>query len=315
MEFVSGKSIKDIIRRVQAKNIPIPPAHIADIVASVVCRARLRASTDPTVRQHAQHHSPRRQPTKCSCPTAARPRSSISAIAKSEMTKPQDRDRNDQGKFVYMSPEQSRQRKSPDQPPAPIFFPSGIVFTKCWSGDNPFQKANIVLSSTRFSAFNRRRHRRSIRISLPLMRHRGALAKKANDRYSDCSEMKMDLRRAILLGENRQAAQNLQQFMQQLFREQIEKKQKFIQETGKGQALLQGRRDPGAKHPRDVATSSYNPNQYGDPTITPQPTPLPIHQPDRASGSAMVRRRKRRWHYPLWSVILVRRACRWADSH
>ncbi len=306
MEFVNGKSIKDIIDASKAKGVPIPPAHTADIVARL-CSGLGYAHqlTDMSGNMLNIIHRDV-NPHNVLVTYGGEAKIIDFGIAKSEMNEHKTETGTIKGKFVYMSPEQSAAEKIDNRSD---IFSIGIVLYEMLSGDNPFQKANIVLSldaiqryqppppstiNPEFAPFD------------PIIAK--ALAKKANDRYQDCAEMETDLRRAILTGEIAKPPQNLQQFMQQLFREQIEKEQKFIQETGKSQAY--GQDETNARAAKQVSaseqkTGAFRNDEFSAPGITPRPTPLPIHQTGSRSGSAVVRRRKRRLALSIVSVILV----------
>lgn len=300
MEFVNGKSIKDIIDASRAKGIPIPPAHTADIVAKLCAGlGYAHALTDMSGGNLNIIHRDV-NPHNVLVTYGGEAKIIDFGIAKSEMNEHKTETGTIKGKFVYMSPEQSAAEKIDKRSD---IFSIGIVLYEMLSGDNPFQKANIVLSldaiqrfhpplpstiDPEFLAFD------------PIMER--ALAKNPNERYQDCSEMQLDLQRAIMLGEVRKPETSLAKFMHELFQDQIDKENKFIQETGRGMAVQQGGMTGTRTKP---PSGAYQVDEFAEPHLTPRPTPLPIHQTGSRSGSAIIRRKKRRLAVSIVSVILV----------
>ena len=300
MEFVNGKSIKDIIDASRAKNVPIPTAHTADIVAKLCAGlGYAHALTDMSGGNLNIIHRDV-NPHNVLVTYGGEAKIIDFGIAKSEMNEHKTETGTIKGKFVYMSPEQSAAEAIDKRSD---IFSIGIVLYEMLSGENPFQKANIVLS---LDAIQRFHPPLPSSIDPEFLAFDSivekALAKKPDDRYQDCSEMQLDLQRAIMLGEVRKPPSGLGKFMHELFQEQIDKENKFIQETGKGMALHKGSTAGSRSKP---PSGDFSVDEFGHPHLTPRPTPLPIHQTGSRSGSAIIRRKKRRLAVSIVSVILV----------
>jgi serine/threonine-protein kinase len=299
MEFVNGKSIKDIIDAARASGSAIPAAHTADIVAKLCAGlGYAHALTDMAgANLNIIHRDV--NPHNVLVTYGGEAKIIDFGIAKSDMNEHKTETGTIKGKFVYMSPEQSAAEKIDKRSD---IFSIGIVLYEMLSGENPFQKANIVLSLDAIQRFDPPPPS-SIDPDFvafdPIVAK--ALAKTADARYQDCSEMQHDLQRILAVGEIRRAPTPLGKFMQDLFREQIEKENKFIQETGKGMALPPGSAAGVRTRP---ASGAFAADARTEPDLTPEPMLSPAQSTESRSAPHTARRGNRRVVASIAAIVV-----------
>src|SRR3954471_8055209 len=169
-------------------------------------------------------------------------------IAKSEMSTVKTEAGMIKGKFVYMSPEQSLAKKLDKRSD---IFAVGISLYEMLTGINPFHKKNIVLSLEAVQRFDPpppSEYDPSYAPFDPIIAK--AMAKDRDRRYSDAAEMQDDLRRVVVP----RPAERLGQFMQRIFRAQVEEEQKMLMDSDSMKLTGAGpRRTPAKPTPAHAA--------------------------------------------------------------
>jgi serine/threonine protein kinase len=303
MEYVHGKSIKDIIDASRARKMPIPPAHTADIVGKLCSGMAYAHSLIDESGQSFNIIHRDINPHNVLVNYGGEAKIIDFGIAKSEMNEHKTETGTIKGKFVYMSPEQSAAEKIDKRSD---IFSIGIVLYEMLSGENPFQKANIVLS---LDAIQRFTPPPPSSINPDFQAFDAivakALAKKPDERYQDASEMQLALQRAVILGEIAAPGKNLAGYMQELFKDSIEKEQQYMKDSRREIAntpIADMTPRPRAA-PSGPSSRQMERQQPAD--FTPPPTPLPIHQTGSRSGVTQIRKRRRRTVMSIVASIIV----------
>src|SRR5207237_4770752 len=142
------------------------------------------------------------------------------------------------GKFVYMSPEQSLAKKLDKRSDISAI---GISLYEMLTGINPFHKNNIVLTLEAVQRYDPpppSEYDHSYAPFDPIVAK--ALTKDRDRRYSDASEMQDDLRRVVLP----RPPERLGQFMQRIFRQQVEEEQKMLMDSDSMRLTADKKRTP-----------------------------------------------------------------------
>ena len=187
-------------------------------------------------------------------------------IAKSEMSTVKTDAGMIKGKFVYMSPEQSRARKLDKRSD---IFAIGISLYEMLTGINPFHKSNIVLTLEAVQGFEPPppgEYDPALAPFDPIVAR--ALAKDRDLRYADAAEMHDDLRRMILPP----APERLGQFMSRLFRQQLEQDQQLLMDDGSPKLVAAG------QGPTPASVPDLRPERMsGASGRMPAPKPAKVH--------------------------------------
>lgn len=229
MEYVHGKALRDVIDRARQLGDYVHPGHAVEMISklcsglSYAHNARDMSGT-PLGIIHRDIN-----PHNMLISYAGDLKIIDFGIAKSEMSMHQTETGTIKGKFVYMSPEQSAAEKLDKRSD---IFAVGICLYETLTFVNPFAKANIVLS---LDAIQRKDppppSQTNPRLACfdPIIQK--ALAKKPEDRYQDCSELRDDLQALLQSGAVPRPPQHLADYMHDLFEEQIEQEKRMIIET------------------------------------------------------------------------------------
>jgi len=230
MEYVAGKSLRDVIDKVQARHARMPPAHSAEIIAKL-CGGLSYAHNAADMMGQALGIVHRDiNPHNLLISYSGEVKIIDFGIAKSEMQEHKTETGTIKGKFVYMSPEQSAAEKLDKRSD---IFAVGICLYESLSGSNPFAKSNIVMS---LDAIQRKDPPPIAEVDpkfapfQPIITK--ALAKKPDERYADCADMRNDLQQLISSGALEAPTESLNAFMVELFAEQIESEKRMIVATG-----------------------------------------------------------------------------------
>src|SRR5882762_1320029 len=242
MEYVSGRTLRDLIDGAAKKKEKLPP-EVCRSIAEQICDGASYAHnlTDVTGRSLNIIHRDL-NPQNVLLSYTGDVKIIDFGIAKSEMSTVKTEAGMIKGKFVYMSPEQSLAKKLDKRSD---IFAIGISLYEMLTGINPFHKNNIVLTLEavqRYEPPPPSEYDPSYAPFDPIISK--ALVKDRDRRYSDAAEMQDDLRRVVLP----RAAERLGQFMSRLFRAQFEEEQKLLMDSDRARIASPGpaRTPPGA---------------------------------------------------------------------
>lgn len=226
MEYVAGKPLREIIDRARKLGESVPPAHAATIIAdlcgglSFAHNAKGLSGTDLQIIHRDVN------PANLLVSYAGDLKLIDFGIAKSEGSNDRTEVGTIKGKFVYMSPEQSAAQPLDKRSD---IFSVGICMYETLTGNNPFVKSNAVLSMDAIQRLELpplSQHNRKLAPFDPIMSR--ALAKKREDRYSDCAELADDLQNLLRTGAIEPPRMSLSDYMNDLFEEQIASERRII---------------------------------------------------------------------------------------
>lgn len=229
MEYVHGKSLKEVIDHAKAIDSPIPAPLVVEMI-SRLCDALCYAHEakdmvgDTLGIVHRDIN-----PYNFLVSYSGESKVIDFGIAKSEMATHKTETGTIKGKFVYMSPEQSAALELDARSD---IFSVGICLYEALTYRNPFAKGNAVLSldaiqrqdpppladfKPEYAVFQNIADR--------------ALAKNPDDRYSSCREFGDALRALLDDGVVERHPVSLQDYMNDIFRDQIIEEKRMILET------------------------------------------------------------------------------------
>ncbi len=222
MEYVAGKSLRDVIDVAMKRKEKLHPEHCR-VIAEMICDGASYAHnlTDMSGRSLNLVHRDL-NPQNVLISYTGDVKVIDFGIAKSEMSTVKTEAGMIKGKFVYMSPEQSMARKLDKRSD---IFAIGISLYEMLTGINPFHKNNIVLTLEavqRYDPAPPSEYDPSYAPFDPIVAK--ALAKDRDRRYGDASEMMDDLRHVVLP----RPPERVAQLMQRIFRAQVEEEQKML---------------------------------------------------------------------------------------
>src|SRR3954469_5880473 len=265
MEFVQGKSLRDLIDTTGKRREKIP-AELCRSLAEQICDGASYAHnlTDMGGRSLNLVHRDL-NPQNVLISYGGDVKIIDFGIAKSELSTVKTEAGMIKGKFVYMSPEQSLAKKLDKRSD---IFAIGISLYEMLTGINPFQKANIVSTLEAVQRYDPPAPSRVDRAYAPFDPIVAkALAKDRDRRYADAAEMHDDLRRVVLP----RPPERLSQFMSRLFRAQLEEEQKMLMDSDQIKLTNSGpKKTPSRPQP------SQN---------TPRPAPAPAPEPPESQES------------------------------
>jgi serine/threonine protein kinase len=284
MEYVSGRTLRDLIDGVAKKKEKMP-AEICRSIAEQICDGASYAHnlTDVTGRSLNIIHRDL-NPQNVLLSYTGDVKIIDFGIAKSEMSTVKTEAGMIKGKFVYMSPEQSLAKKLDKRSD---IFAVGITLYEMLTGTNPFHKSNIVLTLEAVQRYDPpppSQYEASYAPFDPIIAK--ALAKDRDRRYPDAAEMLDDLRRIVLP----RSPERLSQLMARLFRQQLEEEQRILLDTDGGRALGTAKpsavRTPARPAPTPVAdvgggTLILNPSV----AVAPKRVPTTPPQPGAPAGA------------------------------
>jgi serine/threonine protein kinase len=261
MEYVAGKSLRDVIDVAMKRKEKLHPEHCR-IIAEMICDGASYAHnlTDMSGRSLNLVHRDL-NPQNVLISYTGDVKVIDFGIAKSEMSTVKTEAGMIKGKFVYMSPEQSMAKKLDKRSDV---FAIGISLYEMLTGINPFHKNNIVLTLEAVQRFDPpppSEFDPSYAPFDPIVAK--ALAKDRDRRYGDASEMMDDLRRVLLP----RPPERVAQLMQRIFRAQVEEEQKLLIDSDAIKLTGSGpKRTPAKAAP---APAAQRPGQPGTDEIRP----------------------------------------------
>ena len=229
MEYVRGKSLRDIIDTLRVRNMQLPLSFAVDL-AIKLCDGLGYAHGARDIRGKPMNIIHRDiNPHNVLISYNGDLKLIDFGIAKSEMTSVHTATGTIKGKFVYMSPEQSA--ADPIDRRSDIFS-LGIVLYEMMVLDNPFVRQNVVLSLEAIQRHpvpppeSKRPDAEPIAEVLAK-----ALAKAPEERYQACEEMRDDLRNLLRTGAVKPPDKDLSVFLNELFAEDIEEEERLLAEA------------------------------------------------------------------------------------
>ncbi len=220
MEYVHGKTLRDIMSRARTLGEYIHPGHVVEIISCLAAgmsyaHSARGQSGAPLGIVHRDLN-----PHNLLVSYGGEIKIIDFGIAKSEIAgHAPDAEGAIKGKVVYMSPEQSTGGKLDRRSDV---FAIGICLYEALTFTNPFVKQNVVMSMDAIQRLNPTpvgQINPRLKAFEPILAR--ALAKNRNDRYSDCGELRTDLQALVQTGSVAQAMQPLADAMRDLFESQI----------------------------------------------------------------------------------------------
>lgn len=284
MEYVRGKSLRDIIDELRAEGRQLPLAHSIDL-AIKLCEGLGYAHQARDIRGHPMNIVHRDiNPHNILISYTGDLKLIDFGIAKSEMTSVHTATGTIKGKFVYMSPEQSA--ADPIDRRSDIFS-LGIVLYEMICLENPFVRQNVVLS---LEAIQRQE------VPLPSSKRsdagvlndilQRALHKRPEERYQTAIEMRDDLRNLIRQGRVRAAGEDMNSFLHRLFAADIDEEDRLLAEADQATATpgLADVADPDLiSHPN--AAVSGTPFGDEEPTLAGDPEGFRLRSVEMSQAS------------------------------
>jgi serine/threonine protein kinase len=229
MEFVRGKSLRDVIDELRAEGRMLPLPHVIELGIKL-CEGLGYAHQARDIRGRPMNIVHRDiNPHNVLISYGGDLKLIDFGIAKSEMTSVNTATGTIKGKFVYMSPEQSA--ADPIDRRSDIFS-LGIVLYEMCCLENPFVRQNVVLS---LEAIQRQE------VPPPSTKRADAgpldeilakaLAKKVEDRYQTAIEMRDELRDLFRSGLVNPVEQDLAGFLHRLFAADIAEEDRLLAEA------------------------------------------------------------------------------------
>ena len=272
MEYVRGKSLRDIIDTLRARGEQMPLAYVVDL-AIKLCEGLGYAHGAQDLRGRPMNIIHRDvNPHNVLISYSGDLKLIDFGIAKSEMASVNTATGTIKGKFVYMSPEQSAAD--------PIDFRSdifslGIVLYELATLENPFVRQNVVLSLEAIQRHD---------VDAPETKREGAgplaplltkaLSKDPETRYQSCYELRDELRGLFRNGEIKPEEQDVEHYLTELFKDDIEEEDLLLAEADSATSPPQPRTPSltpsliEARKEQDVTRSGRSPSHV--------PVPRPI---------------------------------------
>jgi serine/threonine-protein kinase len=236
MEYVRGKSLRDVIDELRAEGRAMPVAHVVDLGIKL-CEGLGYAHQARDIRGRPMNIVHRDiNPHNILISYTGDLKLIDFGIAKSEMTSVHTATGTIKGKFVYMSPEQSA--ADPLDKRSDIFS-LGIVLYEMLALENPFVRQNVVLS---LEAIQRQpvtppseRRRDAAALDQVLLR---ALEKSPEGRFQSAIEMRDALRDLVRSGAVPQPESDLSTFLHTLFSADIAEEDRLLAEADRAARSL-----------------------------------------------------------------------------
>lgn len=236
MEYVRGKSLRDIIDELRAEGRMLPLPHVVDL-AIKLCEGLGYAHQARDIRGRPMNIVHRDiNPHNVLISYNGDLKLIDFGIAKSEMTSVHTATGTIKGKFVYMSPEQSA--ADPIDRRSDIFS-LGIVLYEMTVLENPFVRQNVVLSleAIQRHAIPPPSSKRSDAGPMDEILAR-ALEKRPEDRYQTAIEMRDDLRNLLRNSEVATAEEDVSIFLHDLFLADIAEEDRLLAEADRATSGL-----------------------------------------------------------------------------
>jgi eukaryotic-like serine/threonine-protein kinase len=229
MEYVFGRSFREVIDRWNDRGAPVPVGHVADIVSKLCSGLGYAHDAKDIVGVPLGIVHRDINPHNLLVSYSGEVKVIDFGIAKSEKSENKTEAGTIKGKFVYMSPEQSAAQPLDKRSD---IFSIGICLYEALAGRNPFVRNSVMASleaiqndavppladiNPRFAALQ------------PIIEK--ALAKKADDRYQTCAEMRDDLARLLASGTLDKPAESLSDYMHGLFGAEMDAEQQMLRDS------------------------------------------------------------------------------------
>src|SRR5438477_2677096 len=289
MEYVAGKSLRDVIDVAIKKKEKLHAEHCR-LIAEMICDGASYAHnlTDMSGRSLNLVHRDL-NPQNVLVSYTGDVKVIDFGIAKSEMSTVKTEAGMIKGKFVYMSPEQSMAKKLDKRSD---IFAIGITLYESLTGINPFHKNNIVLTLEAVQRYDPPPPSEYDPVYAPFDPIVAkALTKDRDRRYGDASEMMDDLRRVTLPRPQERVAQ----FMQRIFRAQVEEEQKMLMDsdsmklTGSGPKKTPTKPSPAHTPAKAAHATTHAEGEGGTQMLPGAPARKPAHTPPRPAPAAGAR--------------------------
>lgn len=243
MEYIAGKPLNEIIEALQKRNERIPVGLVKDIAMQMCDGMSYAHNLTDEMGQPLNLVHRDLNPSNLLISYHGDVKIIDWGIAKSEMSQIKTEAGMIKGKFVYMSPEQSMAKPLDKRSDV---FAAGITLYEMLTGENPFQKPNIVLS---LEAIQRQdppppsHYDPAFAVFDPIVAR--ALAKDKERRYPDCAQMAEELKALVVPP----AAERVGGLVSRLFRDDLDQETKLLQETGAAKVTPPPRSSPGLRAP------------------------------------------------------------------
>jgi serine/threonine protein kinase len=287
MEYVHGVSWRKLLERVAAEGKKIHPAHAVDLAVQV---ARGLSYAHNVKGSHGEPLNVVHRdinPQNIIVSFDGEVKVIDFGIAKSDINDVHTATGTLKGKFAYMSPEQGSGEKLDRRSD---IFSFGICLWELLGGKNPFKRGNVVAS---LAAIQNEPHtkigslRRDCRAFDPIVDK--ALAKDAERRYGDCSEIAEDLVELYASGKLPEPEQPLAMWLPSLFAEEIEDHLALLDRVGAGQSLSRRgnveRSSPISASPYGVDAETSDPRRRRAVKPHDAPTAVLVDAPDTVEPS------------------------------
>jgi eukaryotic-like serine/threonine-protein kinase len=230
MEYIHGQSLHGLMERVRKSNMRLAPHLVVDIAAQLCAGLSYAHNAKDMSGESLGIVHRDINPHNILSTYGGEVKVIDFGIAKSGMSMHETEAGTIKGKFVYMSPEQSA-AKALDK--RSDIFAVGICLYELLTFANPFAKSNVVLSLDAIQ----RKNPPPVSETNPAFAPfdaliSKALAKKADDRYSDCEELRDELLELVRNGSVPKTDLSLRDFMADIFSETIREDAENIKAWG-----------------------------------------------------------------------------------
>jgi serine/threonine protein kinase len=286
MEYVHGVSWRKLLERVASEKRQVHPAHAVDLAVQV---ARGLSYAHNVKGSHGEplnvvHRDV--SPQNAIISWDGEVKVIDFGIAKSDINDVHTTTGTLKGKFAYMSPEQGSGEKLDRRSD---IFSFGICLWELLGQKNPFKRGNVVAS---LAAIQNEPHtkigslRRDCRAFDRIIDK--ALAKDADKRYDDCSEIAEDLVELYASGRLEEPPQPLATWLQTLFADEIEDHLALLDRVGAGQGLSRRgdseRSKPIGASPYGMDAETSDPRRRKAARLHDAPTAVLADAPDTATA-------------------------------
>ncbi|MEK7703491.1 MAG: serine/threonine-protein kinase [Myxococcota bacterium] len=219
MEYVHGRSLRDIINKARLRGEYPHPAHVIEMV-SAVCAGLAYAHAAPDLSGEALGIVHRDvNPQNLLVDYDGTVKLIDFGVARAATLQQQTDVGAVKGKLAYMSPEQLAGQPLDARSD---LFAAGICLYECLALRNPFARGDLMQSLEAIRTSDPpavTEVNRALAPLAPIIAK--ALAKRREDRYRDCGELRGDLQELLTSGAVARAPQSLAAYMQDLFEMEI----------------------------------------------------------------------------------------------
>lgn len=300
MEYVHGKSLRDIIERARKLGEAIPAAHVATMLGQLCMGLSYAHNARNVVGEPIGIIHRDINPQNLLVSYTGDTKLIDFGIAKSELSGVRTESGTIKGKFVYMSPEQTAARELDKRSD---IFSVGICLYETLTLFNPFVKSNAVLSMDaiqRLEPAPVAESNRRLAPFDPIISK--ALAKRPEARYTDCLDLAEELESLLKSGAIDKPPQSLAQYMAELFEEQIEQEKRLLTAALE---LSDGSAHQGANESSAKAHTANEPTGQPAPAATPAQAAALERGPLLAAFDRDQEQRARLLFFALLSAIIA----------